>query len=419
MRGRRIVGRAAPWALAVSLALAPCAARAADPGVSEENPETAAIRFYQQYLSSLRHGHCRFHPSCSEYAAQAIAKYGVVEGSARAADRLMRCNASAEGSYPRNADGLLEDPVEESLASSALRAPRWLRLPPEPPEPPLPATLDPVRRGRVDETVAFALELEQRGDCERAATEYQRAGSLAGAAATDAWAFARIGECQSAASQWALAERAHLTSGMLSPDSTGRARAVYRAALCRFDASTFSACERLLADPAIAASSVAGAPARDSALALCRVAALGGLCAMALGDWSRASERFALGSSLALAPDDRDRIGRLAPFVAEGPELPHCSPGLAGTLSAVIPGTGQMYCGRGRDGFRHLLFDGVLIWTVVSLASNEHVPAAVLTAGVALPFYLGNIHGAASAARQHDRVQRLDLVQRAIRASAR
>ena len=78
---------------------------------SREDPAVSAIRFYQRYLSSMRHFHCRFTPSCSEYAAQAIARYGLVEGSARAADRLMRCNASAATHYARSAAGPLLDPV--------------------------------------------------------------------------------------------------------------------------------------------------------------------------------------------------------------------------------------------------------------------------------------------------------------------
>ena len=46
---------------------------------------------------------CRFEPSCSEYAKQAIEKYGPVKGSVKATGRLMRCNPLSSGGY---------DPVE-------------------------------------------------------------------------------------------------------------------------------------------------------------------------------------------------------------------------------------------------------------------------------------------------------------------
>ena len=52
----------------------------------------AAIRAYQRFVSpALPAGTCRFYPSCSEYAAQAIDKYGALRGSVLAANRLCRC----------------------------------------------------------------------------------------------------------------------------------------------------------------------------------------------------------------------------------------------------------------------------------------------------------------------------------------
>ncbi|MBU0742079.1 membrane protein insertion efficiency factor YidD, partial [bacterium] len=75
--------------------------RADEPGEPPRDPAGLALDFYQHYLSSLRHARCRFHPSCSEYARLAIARHGLFGGAARAADRLMRCNASAGRFYAR------------------------------------------------------------------------------------------------------------------------------------------------------------------------------------------------------------------------------------------------------------------------------------------------------------------------------
>jgi putative membrane protein insertion efficiency factor len=58
----------------------------------------AAIRLYQATLSPdhgilrKRHGFCRFYPTCSQYAVEAIEKYGVLRGTTRAALRVARCN---------------------------------------------------------------------------------------------------------------------------------------------------------------------------------------------------------------------------------------------------------------------------------------------------------------------------------------
>ena len=47
-------------------------------------------------------GTCKYHPSCSEYAVQALRKHGLVKGSALAGWRLLRCNPWSEGGvdYP-------------------------------------------------------------------------------------------------------------------------------------------------------------------------------------------------------------------------------------------------------------------------------------------------------------------------------
>ncbi|HTY45217.1 MAG TPA: membrane protein insertion efficiency factor YidD [Patescibacteria group bacterium] len=52
----------------------------------------SAIAFYQQCLRVALPPCCRFFPSCSEYAKQAIEKYGVVVGAAKAVRRLCKCH---------------------------------------------------------------------------------------------------------------------------------------------------------------------------------------------------------------------------------------------------------------------------------------------------------------------------------------
>ncbi len=58
----------------------------------------AFIRLYQR-TSRFRPPVCRFVPSCSEYAAQAIAKHGVVKGIALGCWRILRCNPFNQGGY--------------------------------------------------------------------------------------------------------------------------------------------------------------------------------------------------------------------------------------------------------------------------------------------------------------------------------
>lgn len=51
-----------------------------------------AIRFYQRRISPLFGARCRFYPTCSQYALEAVKVHGALKGSFLAIKRLMRCN---------------------------------------------------------------------------------------------------------------------------------------------------------------------------------------------------------------------------------------------------------------------------------------------------------------------------------------
>ena len=55
------------------------------------------IRFYQRYISPCKPPCCRFIPTCSQYAYEAITKYGAIKGGALALWRLLRCNPFNHG----------------------------------------------------------------------------------------------------------------------------------------------------------------------------------------------------------------------------------------------------------------------------------------------------------------------------------
>ena len=61
------------------------------------------IRAYQLLFSPMLGARCRYYPSCSEYAAQAIQRFGILRGVVLASWRLLRCNPWSRGGF---------DPVE-------------------------------------------------------------------------------------------------------------------------------------------------------------------------------------------------------------------------------------------------------------------------------------------------------------------
>ena len=63
----------------------------------------APVRLYQLTLSRMFPSTCKYHPSCSQYAIDALRRYGIVRGTVLAGWRLLRCNPWSHGGV---------DPVE-------------------------------------------------------------------------------------------------------------------------------------------------------------------------------------------------------------------------------------------------------------------------------------------------------------------
>ncbi|WP_281745284.1 membrane protein insertion efficiency factor YidD [Thermanaerovibrio acidaminovorans] len=58
-----------------------------------------SIRVYQIFLSPLLGRNCRFHPTCSQYAFEAISRFGVLRGIWLSAKRLVKCGPWHPGGY--------------------------------------------------------------------------------------------------------------------------------------------------------------------------------------------------------------------------------------------------------------------------------------------------------------------------------
>ena len=79
-------------------------------------PLVWGVRLYQRFISPLRPPTCRFHPSCSAYAVEALQRFGPVRGTWLATRRVGRC-------HPWNPGGV--DPVPMTWADRHVRPEDW------------------------------------------------------------------------------------------------------------------------------------------------------------------------------------------------------------------------------------------------------------------------------------------------------
>ena len=59
----------------------------------------APVRFYQRVISPALPRRCKYHPTCSEYAVQAVRSYGILKGTVLAVWRVLRCNPWSHGGF--------------------------------------------------------------------------------------------------------------------------------------------------------------------------------------------------------------------------------------------------------------------------------------------------------------------------------
>jgi putative membrane protein insertion efficiency factor len=82
------------------------------------------VRFYITFLSPFFGGACKFHPSCSNYAADAIAHHGAARGLSLALGRLLRCNPFTKGGFDPVPDVVLppEPAISETVPTAGFHS---------------------------------------------------------------------------------------------------------------------------------------------------------------------------------------------------------------------------------------------------------------------------------------------------------
>ena len=129
-------------------------------------------------------------------------------------------------------------------------------------------------------------------------------------------------------------------------------------------------------------------------------------------DWQTAIEKMQLVEQSAQQKIAAENISR---SLKNFSELPEKSPVWAGVFSAIIPGTGYLYCNRIGTGITALIINGLLIWTISDAVKQNQYGLAATAGFLGIGWYLGNISGSVEAANVHNAYVRNQFINRLLR----
>ena len=127
-----------------------------------------------------------------------------------------------------------------------------------------------------------------------------------------------------------------------------------------------------------------------------------GWIAIDIGGWQDATNSFEKISPRSRKDKPIDDL--IKTLKAENKPIPLKHPKLSGTLS-VIPGLGQLYCGRYKDAFSAFFVNTALIWAAVESFDNELYALGTTISIFETGFYTGNIYGAIASAHKYNQNQ--------------
>jgi hypothetical protein len=126
-------------------------------------------------------------------------------------------------------------------------------------------------------------------------------------------------------------------------------------------------------------------------------------------DWGRARETF---SEIPGESGLHDSAGRWLSGLLRINELPEKSPAVAGTLAALIPGSGHVYTERYRDALVSFLLNGAFIFAAIELFRHDNNIAGGIVTFFEVGWYTGNIYSAVSSAHKYNRRVKDEFIQK-------
>lgn len=349
---------------------------------------TGIVEIWQKDIRNVYNGggkrQCVFTPSCSQYAKEVFEEYGFVKGAILTSERLERCHACAF-SYPYSrtkANSLIDPPYVKSIKFTP---PEWVT-----------SIHSPKLQGSsADEQWNFANHLFVDKNYQAAFIEFERL----------TYFFPNSEVCEKAK----IMKAACL---YYLQDMYG--------AIEQLEKLTENKDNKFAADILLShiyseiGQSVKAQQLLDNLLKdindpkLCSIIYLKkGVIFISDEKWQQAEDCF----NKVKYPEYKEAVILLKDRLKEGELKFHKSPTFGGIMSAVIPGSGQIYSGRTKDGINAFLLNLLLIGgSVKAFKGNENVTGASL-ATVGLFFYLGNVFGGVSAAEKYNEEEGRKIIE--------
>jgi hypothetical protein len=248
-----------------------------------------------------------------------------------------------------------------------------------------------------EQVLGFARFLDQQGDHARAAGEYRRYLFLRpGAAGADSIYYCMV-RALFRADEYPLCDQ-------LLTEFPGR----FPGSRLRPELPLFRSIVALQAGDVSGALALAGDPAIPSTGLKHLVMAMGRL---RLGDlegaraWACEPPAPGADDAAGPGPGAGRSLGRLCHVIQSEGVLPRRSGGVAGCLSALVPGAGKAYCGKWADGLNSLLIVGLAAWQAADGFDEDGARSAKgwVFGTVGAVFYLGNVYGSTIAADLYNR----------------
>lgn len=363
-----------------------------------------AIALYHRYFSR---SNCQFYPSCSRYGYKSISKYGFIKGTILESERLVRCNSKARAYGYEQVGQFLYDPprdfwhyrYEDKKTYSAAEFIAARLMAEEEVSPQRQDTSGELYFQLFDDVVAdgrlkFAFYLYNERDLYRAVTEFKHYMVENPDSDSVPAVYFMLAFCYLHAERYDEALRYFKWAKAKSRQDELQALAQYMQGVTQYLSGAYKSAiqtaDNIVRD---------GKSSRD----LVEKAHLfASLCYLRNNDIPGALRKLQMVASSSKNPEIEKFAGEAIAIIKEDMDERKRSPAISMVMSTILPGSGQIYSGRYRDGITSLVLNGVFTAIAVDSYRQRNWGGGLIVAYFGLSFYAGNIYGAKASAHRHN-----------------